>query len=57
MPPCDPEAFRHLKAWMTTGKTPPASQTVTRWASGDLANTCQQLAATTTKRRQVAAVR
>ena len=42
---------------MTTGKTPPASQTVTRWASGDLANTCQQLAATTTKRGQVAAVR
>ena len=45
--PCYREAFQRLTAWVTTGKTPPASQTVTRPASGDLANTCPQLAATT----------
>jgi hypothetical protein len=44
--PCYREAFQRLTAWVTTGKTPPASQTVTRPASGDLANTCPQLAAT-----------
>jgi len=44
--PCYREAFLRLTSWVTTGKAPPASQTVARPASGDLANTCPQLAAT-----------
>ena len=43
--PCYREAFQRLTAWVTAGTTPPASQTVTRPTSGDLANTCPQLAA------------
>ena len=45
--PCYREAFLRLTSWVTGGTAPPASQTVTRPASGDLANTCPQLAATT----------
>ena len=48
--PCCREAFLRLTAWVTTGKTPPASQVLTRPASGDLTNTWLRLAATTTKR-------
>ena len=48
--PCCREVFLRLTAWVTTGKTPPASQVVTCPASGDLTNTCPRLAATTTKR-------
>jgi hypothetical protein len=44
--PCYREAFRRLTAWVTTGTPPPASRTVWRPASGDVANTCPQLAAT-----------
>jgi hypothetical protein len=44
--PCYREAFLRLTSWVTAGKTPPATQTVARPASGDLANTCPQLAAT-----------
>src|SRR4051812_2329469 len=44
--PCYREAFLRLTEWVTAGTTPPATQTVTRPASGDLANTCPQLAAT-----------
>ena len=43
--PCYREAFLRLTSWVTDGVQPPASQTVTRPASGDLANTCPQLAA------------
>ena len=43
--PCYREAFLRLTAWVTEGVQPPASQTVTRPASGDLANSCPQLAA------------
>ena len=50
MRPCCREAFLRLTAWVTTGKTPPASQVLTRPASGDLTNTWLRLAATTTKR-------
>ncbi len=42
--PCYREAFLRLTAWVTEGTAPPASQTVTRPDSGDLANTCPQLA-------------
>ena len=48
--PCCREAFLRLTAWVTTGKTPPASQVLTRPASGDLTNTWLRLAATTIKR-------
>ena len=48
--PCCRKAFLRLTAWLTTGKTPPASQVLTRPASGDLTNTWLRLAATTTKR-------
>jgi hypothetical protein len=44
--PCYREAFLRLTAWVTTGKQPPASQTVARQRNGDEANTCPQLAAT-----------
>ena len=44
--PCYREAFLRLTSWVTTGVEPPPSQTVTRPSSGDLANTCPQLAAT-----------
>jgi hypothetical protein len=44
--PCYREAFLRLTAWVTTGKQPPASQTVARQPSSDEANTCPQLAAT-----------
>jgi hypothetical protein len=47
MLPCYREAFLRLTSWVTSGETPPASQTVARPASGDLANTCPALAATT----------
>jgi hypothetical protein len=43
--PCYREAFLRLTAWVTSGQTPPASQTVARQTS-DEANTCPQLAAT-----------
>ncbi len=46
--PCYREAFQRLTAWVTTGKEPPASQTVFRPETGDLANTCPALAATPT---------
>jgi hypothetical protein len=44
--PCYREAFLRLTSWVTAGKRPPADQTVRRPSSGDLANTCPQLAAT-----------
>jgi hypothetical protein len=44
--PCYREAFQRLTAWVTTGKQPPATQTVARQTNGDEANTCPQLAAT-----------
>jgi predicted esterase len=43
--PCYREAFLRLTSWVTTGAEPPASQTVARPASGDVANTCPELAA------------
>jgi hypothetical protein len=43
--PCYREAFLRLTEWVTTGAEPPASQTVERPQSGDVANTCPQLAA------------
>jgi poly(3-hydroxybutyrate) depolymerase len=46
--PCYREAFLRLTEWVTAGTTPPATQTVARPASGDLANTCPQLAAPAT---------
>ena len=46
--PCYREAFLRLTSWVTTGAQPPASQTVTRPTTGDLANTCPQLAASPT---------
>jgi hypothetical protein len=46
--PCYREAFARLTEWVTEGQTPPASQTVARQPSGDEANTCPQLAATST---------
>ena len=42
--PCYREAFGALTRWVTTGATPPDSQTVARPASGDVANTCPELA-------------
>jgi hypothetical protein len=45
--PCYREAFLRLTAWVTAGQTPPASRTVARPASGDVANTCPQLGAST----------
>jgi hypothetical protein len=45
--PCYREAFLRLTEWVTARKAPPATQTVARPTSGDLANTCPQLAATT----------
>ncbi len=47
--PCYREAFQRLTEWATAGENPPANQTVARPASGDVANTCPQLAASTTK--------
>jgi hypothetical protein len=44
--PCYREAFLRLTEWVASGKAPPATQTVPRPASGDVANTCKQLAAT-----------
>jgi hypothetical protein len=46
--PCYREAFLRLTEWVTAHKAPPATQTVARPASGDVANTCPQLAASTT---------
>jgi hypothetical protein len=43
--PCYREAFLRLTSWVTTGAEPPASQTVARPESGDVANTCPELAA------------
>ncbi|MFL6098312.1 MAG: hypothetical protein ACJ71Y_22885, partial [Blastococcus sp.] len=43
--PCYREAFLRLTEWVTAHKAPPATQTVARPASGDVANTCPQLAA------------
>jgi hypothetical protein len=43
--PCYREAFHRLTAWVETGTKPPANQTVARPTSGDVANTCPQLAA------------
>jgi hypothetical protein len=43
--PCYREAFLRLTSWVTTGEEPPADQTVARPESGDLANTCPELAA------------
>jgi hypothetical protein len=43
--PCYREAFLRLTSWVTDGQKPPASQTVARPATGDVANTCPQLAA------------
>jgi hypothetical protein len=48
--PCYREAFLRLTEWVTAGKAPPATQTVARPTSGDLANTCPQLAATSSGR-------
>ena len=45
--PCYREAFQRLTAWVTSGTTPPATQTVARQPAGDEANTCPQLAAST----------
>ncbi|TFV85872.1 tannase/feruloyl esterase family alpha/beta hydrolase [Blastococcus sp. CT_GayMR16] len=42
--PCYREAFQRLTEWVTAGEAPPVSQVVHRPPSGDLANTCQQLA-------------
>jgi hypothetical protein len=47
--PCYREAFHRLTAWVEGGTTPPANQTVARPAAGDVANTCPQLAASTTE--------
>ena len=44
--PCYREAFLRLTSWVTDRQAPPATQTVARQASGDEANTCPQLAAT-----------
>ena len=46
--PCYRAAFLRLTAWITTGKQPPQTQTVARQTNGDEANTCPQLAASTT---------
>ncbi len=46
--PCYREAFARLTSWVTNGTTPPANQTVARPTTGDVANTCPQLAASTT---------
>ena len=46
--PCYREAFLRLTSWVTDRQAPPASQTVARQPSGDEANTCPQLAASTT---------
>ena len=46
--PCYREAFQRLTSWVEDGAAPPASQTVARPVSGDLANTCPQLAAVPT---------
>jgi hypothetical protein len=43
--PCYREAFLRLTEWVTGGARPPATQTVARPASGDVANTCPELAA------------
>jgi hypothetical protein len=43
--PCYREAFLRLTEWVTGGAKPPVSQTVARPASGDVANTCPELAA------------
>ena len=43
--PCYREAFQRLTAWVTTGAAPPSSRTVERPDSGDVANTCPELAA------------
>ena len=46
--PCYREAFSRLTSWVTTGAAPPANQTVARPKSGDVANTCAALAASST---------
>ena len=46
--PCYREAFLRLTAWVTNGTKPPATGTVTRPASGDVASTCPQLAVSST---------
>ena len=46
--PCYREAFSRLTSWVTSGATPPANQTVARPTTGDVANTCPQLAASST---------
>ena len=46
--PCYREAFARLTSWVTDRQSPPASQTVARQPSTDEANTCPQLAATST---------
>ena len=43
--PCYREAFLRLTSWVERGTTPPATQTVARQPSSDEANTCPQLAA------------
>ncbi len=48
--PCYREAFLRLTEWVSEGTTPPASQTVVRPATGDVANTCPQLGAVPKKR-------
>jgi hypothetical protein len=44
--PCYREAFLRLTSWVTSRTTPPADQTVVRRPGTDEANTCPQLAAT-----------
>ena len=46
--PCYREAFGRLTAWVTDGVAPPGSTTVARPATGDLANTCPELAGAST---------
>jgi hypothetical protein len=43
--PCYREAFHLLTAWVENGSKPPANQTVARQPGSDEANTCPQLAA------------
>jgi hypothetical protein len=46
--PCYREAFARLTEWVTDRAAPPATQTVARPATGDVANTCPQLSASAT---------
>jgi len=43
--PCYREAFTAMTRWVETGQAPPDSQFVPKPATGDVANTCPQLAA------------